>query len=132
MDCLGVFGGTDWPGSPCDDGDSATINDMWSSLCQCIGDLSTEVGPASFLAPPSAVWPNPVTDVLNITTSGTPAGGARISIIDMNGRVVRSLANVAVQDRTLTIPVADLADGLYTLRIGDGLRSRHQRFVKSR
>lgn len=130
FDCLGVLGGTDWPGSPCDDADSTTINDMWSSQCQCLGDLSTGVGPVSFLASALTVWPNPVTDVVNINDPGTQASGALISIIDMNGRVVRSLVNVAAQDRTLTIPVADLPDGLYTLRIGDGLKAHHQRFVK--
>ncbi|MBS1547790.1 MAG: hypothetical protein JSU02_10530, partial [Bacteroidetes bacterium] len=36
-DCLGVPGGTALPGTPCDDGNSNTINDTWTADCQCIG-----------------------------------------------------------------------------------------------
>lgn len=93
-----------------------------------IEDLSTtvrEAGPDKL-----KLWPNPVTDLLNLSMDRT-SRTTTVTIIDMNGRIVRSLANVPAQDRTLTIPVADLADGLYTLRIGDGLKARNQRFVKS-
>lgn len=92
-----------------------------------IEDLSTTVHEA---APDKLkVWPNPATDLLNLSMDRASRTSS-VTIIDMNGRVVRSLANVAVQDRTLTIPLADLADGLYTLRIGNGLKAHHQRFVK--
>jgi Secretion system C-terminal sorting domain len=75
------------------------------------------------------LWPNPTTDLLNIAMDRT-FRTTSVTIIDMNGRVVRSLANIAVQDRTLTIPLTELADGLYTLRIGDGLTANTHRFVK--
>ena len=77
------------------------------------------------------LWPNPVTDVLNISLAGT-SGTTTVTIIDVNGRVVRNIASAAVTGSTFTIPVSDLADGLYTLRIGNGLKVSHQRFVKSR
>jgi hypothetical protein len=93
-----------------------------------IEDLSTtvrEAGPDQL-----NLWPNPATDLLNVSMDRT-SRTASVAIIDMNGHVVRSLVNVPLQDRALTIPVANLADGLYTLRIGDGLKTRNQRFVKS-
>ena len=93
-------------------------------------ELNTAVTPSPVETPAQALWPNPTTDLLNIPVEKSTRTTA-VTIIDMNGRVVRSMASVAVQDRTLTIPVADLADGLYTLRIGDGLKAGHQRFVKS-
>lgn len=37
VDCLGVPGGTALPGSPCDDGDSTTVNDTWTAACVCQG-----------------------------------------------------------------------------------------------
>lgn len=37
FDCLGVLFGPAMPGSPCDDGDSTTINDTWTSWCGCAG-----------------------------------------------------------------------------------------------
>jgi len=93
-------------------------------------ELNTSVAQSGVEAPGPSLWPNPATDLLNLSMDRTPPT-ALVTIIDMNGRVVRSMANVQAQDKTLTIPIAHLADGLYTLRIGVGLKARHQRFVKS-
>ena len=40
-DCLGVLLGPNVPGSPCDDGDSTTIFDTWSTTCVCLGDSNS-------------------------------------------------------------------------------------------
>jgi len=37
-DCVEVPGGMALPGTPCDDGDSATINDVWNTACECVGE----------------------------------------------------------------------------------------------
>ncbi|MBL7956593.1 MAG: T9SS type A sorting domain-containing protein, partial [Flavobacteriales bacterium] len=37
VDCLGVPGGSDLPGTPCDDGDSGTTDDTWTAECDCEG-----------------------------------------------------------------------------------------------
>ncbi len=36
-DCLGVVGGLALAGTPCDDGNSCTVNDLWNASCQCQG-----------------------------------------------------------------------------------------------
>lgn len=36
-DCNGVLNGPDMPGSPCNDGNPATIGDTWTPACTCIG-----------------------------------------------------------------------------------------------
>ncbi len=36
-DCNGVQNGPDMPGTACDDGDPATMNDTWNSACVCTG-----------------------------------------------------------------------------------------------
>lgn len=38
FDCLGVEGGTALPGTPCDDGDPATLDDAWTADCTCVGN----------------------------------------------------------------------------------------------
>jgi len=38
-DCLGALGGTAVVGSPCDDGNAASINDAWNGSCQCEGEV---------------------------------------------------------------------------------------------
>ena len=49
FDCLGVLFGPDVYGAPCDDGDSTTINDEWTSWCACVG---TSTGPLDCLGIP--------------------------------------------------------------------------------
>jgi len=41
-DCLGDCGGTIAPGSPCNDGDASTINDVYNSACNCLGEPNIE------------------------------------------------------------------------------------------
>lgn len=43
VDCLGVTGGTAFPGHPCDDGSAQTVLDLWSADCQCVGLDSSQV-----------------------------------------------------------------------------------------
>jgi len=40
-DCLGVPGGPAVPGSPCEDNEPTTTNDIWNSDCQCVGQQIT-------------------------------------------------------------------------------------------
>jgi len=39
-DCLGECGGTAMPGDACDDGNTATTNDMLDADCNCVGEIS--------------------------------------------------------------------------------------------
>ncbi|MBL8001458.1 MAG: PKD domain-containing protein [Flavobacteriales bacterium] len=36
-DCLGIPGGPNMPGTPCNDGDTLTVQDTWTPSCQCVG-----------------------------------------------------------------------------------------------
>jgi hypothetical protein len=47
VDCNGVAGGTALPGLPCDDGDAATVNDLYTAECTCAGELTTGMGATS-------------------------------------------------------------------------------------
>lgn len=39
-DCTGQPGGSALPGTPCNDGNACTLNDVWSATCQCAGVFS--------------------------------------------------------------------------------------------
>ncbi|MBK8498337.1 MAG: T9SS type A sorting domain-containing protein [Flavobacteriales bacterium] len=60
-DCLGVSGGSALPGTPCNDGNPCTINDTWTTGCQCVGTAMsvstalTAAGPTSFCTGGSVV-----------------------------------------------------------------------------
>jgi hypothetical protein len=40
-DCTGLLNGPNMPGTVCDDGNPATMNDLWNSACVCTGADST-------------------------------------------------------------------------------------------
>lgn len=95
-----------------------------------IGGVVTVVGPqgvgrgASFASLPLGLtangqltgqltlWPNPATDVVRLTVGDAPT---KVELLDAVGRVVR---RVPVATGTLTLPVADLPAGTYTVRAG--------------
>ncbi|HNI03509.1 MAG TPA: T9SS type A sorting domain-containing protein [Flavobacteriales bacterium] len=77
------------------------------------------------------LWPNPSTDVLHVSLPPATGPGARLSLVDMGGRTVRRV-NTTGQG-TVEIPVANLPDGLYAVRLegaGGGILTR--RFLKLR
>ncbi|MGV3638302.1 MAG: PKD domain-containing protein [Flavobacteriales bacterium] len=43
VDCLGITGGTAFPGYPCDDDVASTVLDTWTADCQCAGLDSSQV-----------------------------------------------------------------------------------------
>lgn len=79
----------------------------------------------------TAVWPNPVEDMLNLTFNTTLNGNVPMSIIDLNGRVASSTnIRVAGGGNRVEVPVADLAQGMYLLRFGNDENAVSFRFVK--
>ena len=79
-----------------------------------------------------SLWPNPASDLLHISTGGTIQGSTTVTIMDMNGRVVRSMSrNFNVANEQITIPVAELANGMYMLRIENGGNTFVQRFARN-
>ncbi|WP_298143089.1 T9SS type A sorting domain-containing protein [Flavobacterium sp.] len=60
-----------------------------------------------------AVFPNPTTDILNITNLTN--GFASANVTDLNGRVVKSVAGTVANEAQISI--ADLAAGIYLLNV---------------
>jgi hypothetical protein len=58
---------------------------------------------------PISVFPNPVKDILNINAISTIS---KVSIVDINGRVIRT---IAVNDISKQIDISDLKSGIYML-----------------
>jgi hypothetical protein len=68
------------------------------------------------------VYPNPVSNVLNVKG----AKNADITIINIDGRVVRNVSNVS------SVDVSDLAKGIYSVKIRSGNEVSTQKVVISR
>ncbi|WEK36241.1 MAG: PKD domain-containing protein [Candidatus Pseudobacter hemicellulosilyticus] len=78
-------------------------------------------------------YPNPVRQgTLNLLCMSDSAGQARITIFDMEGRLVRVQSGLKAQSvAVLTVPVAGLRPGVYTVEVRIGDRKRLlTRFVK--
>ncbi len=69
-----------------------------------------------------SVYPNPASDILNVKGSKN----ADITIMNIDGRVVRSAKNVS------SVSISDLANGLYSVTIKDGNRISKQKVIIAR
>lgn len=70
-----------------------------------------------------SVWPNPVADVLVLDNIGM----AQITICNLNGQIVKNIGNV---DGNEAINVADLASGIYIVRVAGNSKVSSIKFVK--
>lgn len=91
------------------------------------GTLS--VGESDITAPEIEVFPNPVTDQLNIKVTGLH-GDAWIQILDMSGKQIRVEKVNIQQDGTLTKDISNLAKGMYVVRLVNDKASVKKKFVK--
>ncbi|MCC7502658.1 MAG: hypothetical protein IT229_09025, partial [Flavobacteriales bacterium] len=70
VDCMGIPNGPNMPGTPCDDGNPNTINDIWSPNCVCIGALlpNNQVFVSGSVSPCNGV-PYPVHIITDLGTT---------------------------------------------------------------
>jgi uncharacterized delta-60 repeat protein len=98
-----------FPGDACDDGDSTTINDVYSATCECSGETN---GLDEFTNIAS-VYPNPTSDKVTIEFTGS-IQGAVLHLCDVQGRI---LVEKIVLSNTETISVGQFETGTYFLSI---------------
>ncbi|MFN0032645.1 MAG: T9SS type A sorting domain-containing protein, partial [Flavobacteriales bacterium] len=76
------------------------------------------------------VYPNPVTDVLNVHST-TAWANAHITVYDAQGRMVGETTQTITRgNNAVGVDVVDLASGIYTMEIRDGKRVEKVRWVK--
>ncbi len=81
LDCNGVQGGPDVPGSPCDDGDGNTINDVWSPTCVCAGNLIQPI--VGFITPTATVAESGVALTIGLEMDIAPTGPVVVDVTDL-------------------------------------------------
>lgn len=77
------------------------------------------------------LYPNPAKDQLTLTIEKLTHGDAMIDIIDISGKAIFHSKQL-IQNNTeeIKIPIANLATGVYTIRILHNGQTYHARFVK--
>jgi hypothetical protein len=76
------------------------------------------------------LWPNPARDELNIAFTRPMQGVVELSIMDLEGRVVRN-ERLSGASGMRTLPLDGLANGIYLLRATSGSDQFTERFVKT-
>lgn len=126
-DCLGVPGGSALPGTPCDDGNPDTSSDTWVTGCTCEGSVGVEEHTATVMT----VAPNPTKDLVRVTLSTLDRTEVRYELLDMLGSVVLSEGLGVRSGATgFVVPMAQLQQGAYLLRVHSGNQVQVRRIVK--
>lgn len=76
------------------------------------------------------LYPNPTTSNVNIVFSGVKAGDANIRVLDISGKVVRSLESNIETEQTLSLDVSSLAPGVYYISIRFEKEVKQLKFIK--
>ena len=105
-DCMGLIGGAAIPGTPCDDGDPLTENDVFNAQCDCVG--TPVVGIEDAAAAAVRVRYDAQAELLWVER-GTPGPGAW-RLVGPSGALVRT---GTVVDTLASIATGGLASGVY-------------------
>lgn len=98
-----------FPGSPCDDGNSLTINDSLDVNCNCVGLDISGLNEHLF---EFELNPNPATDLFLLVTSSVAV--KTISILDLQGKVLKEMNE---NGTTQLIDCSTLASGTYLIKV---------------
>ena len=118
-----------YPGAPCDDGNVATINDVYAADCSCTGEtvgVDNVDGTADF-----GVYPNPTQGMLNVRIPAIQ-GSIQLTVVDVNGRIVeqRNVTGLS-QSGTVQLNLSHLASGWYNVKMVTELGVHNLKFQKN-
>ena len=122
-------GGGALPGTPCDDGDPNTSNDVWTSGCNCAGSVGIhDVSGSGELL--TAV-PNPTEGLVRITLEKANGADIAYSVLNTLGEeVTREQLGRIPGDWNGTIDLSEHASGIYLVEFRIGNERRTIRLVR--
>lgn len=76
------------------------------------------------------IYPNPSTNLMNLSFDATSAGEATISIFDLGGRTLLSQSRgvVGIGSQTLEVDVSEIPRGIYIVRVNQGGLQLNKKF----
>ncbi len=116
-----------YDGLPVYVGIKCTSPDMFGFAVDDFSVTAVTLGTEGFFASNYAVYPNPASSVLNISSKNTTVFN-QVQLTDINGRIVKSEKNTGVI--TTQINIADLNAGVYFLKVTSDLGSFSTKVVK--
>ena len=114
-------------------GDVANVYDIYAASTSIIMPATNTVIEASYKlktnlqdrTDPVIAYPNPVSDLLTLDAN---VKGKDVILMDISGKVILFINHV--NSDVLTIPFADLSDGLYLLKIRDKSTTQYIKLLK--
>lgn len=119
------------PGTPCDDGNAGTVNDVITADCECEGDITTGVSAVDPAGNELRIWPNPTTAEVWIDAGAEPGATFVVGVLDLMGRtVLASGPNVANGQGQLVVDLSSITQGTYVIELRSNGKSWSRRIVK--
>jgi hypothetical protein len=91
--------------------------------------------PSEFTEDEIAVFPNPVGDENKVSLFFTPenSGEFTVQIVDVTGRMEKTFTRYFEEgSQQFTIDVSDLANGMYLIRVSDGINSCSTKLIRNK
>ncbi len=118
-----------YEGSPCDDGNSETLNDMINSSCLCEGIINNV--DERELNNVLTCFPNPASEIIVVQFNAMNSGKANCIITDSNGKIcIHQEYVVSGGDNTITLEIGFLAFGQYHVNVYTELEKTETTFLK--
>ena len=118
------------PGTPCDDGNPQTVDDVITDACDCQGDFTTGLADAE---PSGALrlWPNPATDALWVEVDQTRGAAVTVIVRDLTGRLVITQGSLQANAQgQLLVDLSPLTPGTYVIEVQANGQRWSRRVVK--
>jgi len=119
-----------FPGNPCDDGDSSTINDVYDESCVCMGmGVGVEEWNANL---GMAIFPNPGNNQVQLSFASQTNHSAKMKVFNSMGALVmnQTLNNVRSGANNVTLDTSNFAAGVYTFQVNVENQTYQVRWIK--
>jgi len=118
-----------YEGSPCDDGNAETLNDVINSSCLCEGIVNNVE--ERTLNNVLTCFPNPASEKIVVQFNAMSSGKANCFITDSNGKIcLHQEYVVSGGDNTFALEIGFLAVGQYHISVHTELEKAESTFIK--
>ncbi len=94
---------------------------LWVDSLAFAGSVASGVVTVTNNTLPTTIYPNPASDITNITYYSNQGGNVKISIVDITGKTIKEISSKATRgENSFPINVTGMARGAYFVNISEG------------
>jgi hypothetical protein len=103
------------------------VSDQFTMEIDDVSVTATALGTSEFFANNFRMYPNPATNVINLTSANTTFNA--VEVTDINGRTVKTLSYTGVANAEINI--SDLSSGMYFLKVISDIGTGTTKVIKN-